>query len=73
MEGDLLESASLNPEEVRSMPDSHPLAPLIDAMQASLAAYLRLFADLPGQSLACACRGARKEMGSAPDQDAQHQ
>lgn len=54
----MLESASLNPEEVRSMPDSHPLAPLIDAMQASLAAYLRLFAALPGIVLK-----ERKEVG----------
>ncbi len=43
-----MKSANISREEVRSMPDSHALAPLLDAMQASLAAYLRLFDGLPG-------------------------
>lgn len=44
----MLEAANLSPDDVRAMPDSHPLAPLIDAMQGSMAAYLQLFDGLPG-------------------------
>lgn len=47
----MLEPANLSPKNVRSLPDSHPLSPLIDAMQESLAAYLRLFEGLPGVAL----------------------
>ena len=43
-----MQTTNISPAEVRSMPDSHPLAPLIDSMQESAAAYLRLFDGLPG-------------------------
>jgi len=37
---------TVGPDDVRAMPDDHPLARRIDAMQESMAAYLRLFDGL---------------------------
>lgn len=41
----------LSPAQTRALPDEHPLAPLLDALQRNLAAWYRLFAGLPGMLL----------------------